>query len=78
MLHKYQVTGFAPAHSKEANALLKSFDLGIDGAFIEQSMIVTVHMEAGVTSEQLARQPDAIKQSFEESGWRDVEVKREI
>ena len=63
-----------PAHSKAANDLLKSFDLGIEGAFIPFNKKLVATLDENVTQDQLDRQPAEIKSAFEQAGCVNVIV----
>ena len=68
------VIGKEPAHSKEANMLLKAFDLGIEGAFVPFVYKVCATLSDDVTPEQYERQPDGFKAAYEQAGCIDVYV----
>lgn len=73
MKRKFLVYGLRPAYSKEANSFLKDCDLGIEGLFVHESLVMTATLNPDVTQDQLDRQPAAIKQALEENmGWVDV------
>ena len=68
------VAGFRPAFGKDANNLVKSLDLGINGAFIKSANVMKATLRDGATEDQLERQPGAIKKAFECMGWTSVTV----
>jgi hypothetical protein len=71
---KFQVTGLAPAQGKEVNALVRAFDLGVQGMFVPEEHVITATLSGDVTEAQLARQPEAIRRAYVEAGWVDVRV----
>ena len=71
---EFYITGYKPAYSKQANELIKAFDLGVDGAFVKFAEKMIATLEDDVSPEQLAKQPSAIQKAYEEFGCINVSV----
>lgn len=74
MKREFLVTGQRPAYGKEVNDLIEALDLGVIGAFVPFSYVMTATLKRDVTEDQLRRQPEAIKQALEQNGCRNVVI----
>jgi hypothetical protein len=66
--------GFAPAAGEGVNKFLRSCDLGVEGAFTEEILRITLTVCPVVTRRQLDRQPELIKEAYEQMGWCDINI----
>ena len=62
------VAGKKPRISKAHNALLRSFDLGVTGAYVEFSEFYVMTLDANNTEIHRFKQPQAIYAAFEKLG----------
>lgn len=73
------MSGLKPAAGKQMNDFIKTFDLGMIGAFIPFVDKVTVLVKDNVTDKKWRRQPDGIKLAYEEArGCIEVKVVEHI
>lgn len=71
---QFEITGLAPAQGKAVNDFIRNLDLGTEGMFVEESHVLTATLSADATAAQIARQPAAIQQAYEQAGWMNVRV----
>jgi hypothetical protein len=73
MKRKYQISALMPTN-KEANKLIASLDLGIDGVYFQGNYVATVSFCDEVTPEELEKTRHGIQQAYEEFGAKSVFV----
>lgn len=72
--HSFVVYGLEPYGGKKLNALIKMYDLGLDGVYTDYSKLVTVTYAAPVTCEGIAKTKLALIRAYEECGFVDIRV----
>jgi hypothetical protein len=69
----FAVSGLRPAYSKQANDFLRACDLGIEGAFVRDSVNVSGTVANSKTF-VLADAEAKMHRVFETLGWRNVTI----
>lgn len=74
MQYKFSLIGLKPAYGHSVNKFVQACDLGVEGAFVQASAIVTVTTKDERDDGALVVLEDHIKQAYEKQGWHNVKV----
>lgn len=74
MQYKFILTGLKPAYGHDVNKFVKACDLGVEGAFVTTSELVTVTTKDERDADALVVLEGHIRQAYESAGWRNVVV----
>lgn len=72
---KFIINGLAPAYGEAANQFIRAMDLGVEGAYIKVSELVTITIDDGLPQEKLDKQPGALVKAYEQvKHWQKITI----